>query len=351
VTEEAAVERLRELVLAHDDLADLDAAARRLAMRRLAATELSDAEVERCVAVVADEIDGYGSLTHLLRDERVTDVLVNGPSEVWVEREGSLMRCEERFEDRAQLEAFLERALGRAGVRIDGAHPIASGRLPDGSRLHAVLPPIAPGGPLVSIRRFPVGPLTLDDLVARETLDASAASRLRALVRTRVSLLLSGATGVGKTTLLNALLGVVPPTERVVTVEETPELRASGGHVVSLVAREPNVEGRGAVGLAELVRAALRMRPDRIVVGEVRGPEALTALSAMSTGHEGSLLTIHARRGADALDRLVELAAQSGSGGPEASLAARARRAVGAVVHLGCAEDGSRRVEEIAEVA
>jgi pilus assembly protein CpaF len=348
VTETAAAARLRDLALERDDLAELDPGARRLALRALARERLG-ADLEGAVAVVSDEIDGYGPLTDLMRDERVTDVLVNGPHEVWVERDGALVRSGAAFRDRDHLEALVERALGRAGVRIDVAQPIASGRLSDGSRMHAVLPPVSPGGPVVAIRRFPTVPLVLDDLVERHLVTSQQAVRLRELVRDRVTLLLSGATGVGKTTLLNALLAHVSPRERVVTVEETPELRPLGGHVVPLVARAANVEGKGAVGLGELVRAALRMRPDRIVVGEVRGGEALDALAAMSTGHEGSLLSIHARSADDALERLVSLALEAGSAAAEASLARRARRAVGAVVHLGRDRCGARRVEEIAE--
>ncbi|MGH2748690.1 MAG: CpaF family protein [Actinomycetota bacterium] len=340
---------LRELLFEHDELADLDPAARRLAIRDLVASWGEGAGLAEAVGRAADFIDGYGPLTGVMTDD-VTDVLVNGPDQVYVERARGIERCDISFASAAELRSLVDRLLARANSRADASRPIADGRLPDGSRIHVVLPPVAPDGPLLSIRRFPRRSLTLDDLRARGTATDEEADVLAALVARRATLIVSGATGSGKTTLLNALLSLVPPSERVVTIEETPELRSACEHAVSLITRPPNVEGKGALDATALVRAALRMRPDRIVIGEVRGPEALDALAALATGHRGSMLTVHARSARDALDRLVELALGAGSGAREESIAARVRRAVDAVVHLERDSGGRRRVRQILEV-
>jgi pilus assembly protein CpaF len=338
------------LVLEHPELAELDPGARRLALRALVA-DLHDGagDVGRRVSEVVDVIDGYGRLTPLMTDECVTDVLVNGPHEVWIERDGNLECTDVAFADVDELDALVQRLVAEAGARADLSHPIASGRLRDGARLHVVLPPVAPGGPLISIRRFSLRAPTLRDLVAAGMMTRAQGQRLSAHVDHRRTIAISGATGTGKTTLLNALLGGVPASERVVTVEETPELSAPGAHVAALVAREENTEGRGRVDLTALVRAALRMRPDRIVIGEVRGAEALAALGAMSTGHEGSMLTLHARSPADALQRLVTLALEASSGASERALDAQVRRALDVVVQLASA-GGRRRLTAIEEI-
>ena len=307
-------------------------------------------DVSAEVSELADLIDGFGSLTGLMSDDSVTDVLVNGPHDVWCERNGTLERTRQRL-NAEELTRLVDRMLVRANVRADVSQPIASGRLPDGSRIHIMLPPIAPSGPLVAIRKFRRQPFTIDDLVAEGMMSPRDAEGLVSLVRSRTSILISGATGTGKTTLLNALLGCVGLDERVVTIEETPELRPSCPHWASLVARDPNVEGRGAVSLMTLVRAALRMRPDRIVVGEVRGEEALSALSAFSTGHDGSMLTLHGRSPAEALERMVSLALSNGSGASEASLRRQVRGAFGAAVHLRRERGDIRRVAAIEHVA
>jgi pilus assembly protein CpaF len=279
-------------------------------------------------------------------DEGVTDVLLNGYRDVWFEREGTIRRAPLRW-DGDELDAFVERLLFQADVRADMAQPIVSGRLVDGSRVHVVLPPVSPTGPLVAIRRFPRRRLTMADLVERGTISPAVSAELSALVQRRMSLLISGATGTGKTTLLNALLGCIREDERVVTIEETAELQPSCPHWVPLVTREANVEGRGAVDQSTLVRAALRLRPDRLVVGEVRGPEALAALAALATGHEGSMLTVHARSGQDALHRMVSLALGGRSGASEDALTEQVQRAFGAVVHLERDGEGRRRVAAI----
>jgi pilus assembly protein CpaF len=340
-------DRLLEVVYAHDELADLDPAQRRLALRSLV-TEAGG--TESSVADIADTVDGFGPLTSLLADDSITDVLVNGPAEVWVERAGALERTEVVFPFADQLGALVERLIGEAGERVDASEPIASARLRDGSRVHAVLPPVAPGGPLLSIRRHPVRALGLDDLVRRATLCAAEAEGLADAVRARRNIAVSGATGTGKTTLLNALLACIPPGERVVTIEETRELRPACSHAVSLVARATNLEGRGGIGLERLAREALRMRPDRIVVGEVRGPEARVALEAMSTGHEGSMVTLHARSASETVGRMAALALRGSPALPEASVLAEVRSALDVVVYLRRDEGGLRRVAEIAEM-
>ncbi|HEV2756962.1 MAG TPA: ATPase, T2SS/T4P/T4SS family [Actinomycetota bacterium] len=338
---------LFERVLDNDWLADLDPAHRRLAVRELLTPEERAAQgAAAAVAEVADHVDGYGPLTELMARPGVTDVLVNGPDDVWVEEDGELRATGAAWPDEDALRSFVDRLLASAGAGVDPAHPVADARLPDGARVHVVLPPIAPCGPLVSIRRFPSVRYTLDDLVDRRMLGAAEAERLAGLVAARAGIAISGATGSGKTTLLNALVSLVGPSERVVTLEETPELGPFETHVVSLVTRPPNLEGRGAVDLDTLVRASLRMRPNRIVVGEVRGSEAAAALAAMATGHAGSMITLHARSASDAPARLASLAAAGTPGADPAGIEDRVRRAIGAFVHVG-RSNGTRRVEAI----
>ena len=337
---------LRDRVLENDHLADLGPAERRLALRALVADVEGEAASPDVAVELADSIDGFGPLAIHMRQPGVTDILVNGPNEIWIDRDGFLERSEVRFAGEAALLEFVQGMLSRSGARVDAARPIADARLADGSRIHVVLPPLADQSTVVSIRRFPETPLTLDDLVVHQTVDAAQADVLRDAVRSRTSIVVSGGTGSGKTTLLNALLGHVGESERVVIIEEIPELRPACSHVVRLVARPANVEGRGAVELEQLVRASLRMRPDRIIVGEARGPEALAALTAMSVGHEGSMLTVHARSAAAALDRIVSLAMLASTGASEAALQRQVAAAIGVVVHL--RRDGpKRRVAEI----
>ena len=321
------------LVWDRADLADLDPPARRLALRSLLTRRVVAGDLPPTVAALADEIDGYGRLTPLMEDAAVTDILVNGPHEIWVEREGMLALTALAFDDEAELLHLIDRLVSDCGGRVDTSRAVGDVRLPDNSRMHVVFPPLAPFGPIVSIRRFPSRSLDIDDLVGRGMLTAGEASVLVDHVRSRRSLAIGGGTGSGKTTLLNALLAVVPDDECIVTVEETPELRPAHPHCVSLVTRPPNLEGAGTVTLDELVRAALRMRPDRIVVGEVRGPEALAALTAMSTGHAGSLVTVHASSLVGTWSRLVDLALESGRA-DRAALEHWLRGAVDVLVYL-----------------
>ena len=334
-----------DLVFTHDELAELDTAQRRLAMRRVLADAGMDAvHLPRVAALV----DGFGVLDDLMRDPTVTDILVNRWDEIWVEREGSLTRTGVSFASLDELMDTIERLMGRGGGRVDAARPISDIALPGGARMHVVLPPLSSGGPVISIRKFPGVPLSLDDLLARGMFDEATAELLTTSVQQRLSIAISGRTGCGKTTLLNALLGLIPATERLVTIEETPELRPGCPHHVSLIARPSNVEGVGEVTLADLLRASLRMRPDRIVVGEVRGPEAVVALDAMSTGHPGSLVTVHARSAADVETRFVALAATGGDLSEETSRS-RFRDSFDLVVHVD-RDRGVRRVSEVLQI-
>jgi pilus assembly protein CpaF len=326
---------LLELVFEHDELALLDPAERRLAVRSLLAAESGeDRQLGDRVALIVDHIDGYGPLSSLMRDPDVTDILVNGPGEVWIERSGALEQTDVTFADEDELRFFVERFAGAAGTRADLTHPIADARLPDGSRMHVVMPPLSPHGPTVSIRRFPKQQMSLRDLADAEMLNDAQARLLAVAVADRRNVAISGATGSGKTTLLNALLSLTDDSERIVTVEETPELNPACAHWVPLVARPPNLEGRGEIPLETLVRAALRMRPDRIVVGEVRGPEALVALNALSTGHSGAMTTLHAAAAERVPERLVEMALGARTAATEESLRARALTAFDLIVHL-----------------
>lgn len=338
---------LMQLVYSHDELAELDPAARRLALRELVA-ETAELDVPTAVQQLADEIDGFGPIADAMRAAGVTDVLINGPHEVWIEADGRMELTDARFVDHEHLRAWCERFVSAAGGRIDSSWPITDVRLADGSRFHAVLPPVAPGGPLVSIRKSPHRPRSLDDLCSLGFVSAPDSARLRTLVAEGRSIAISGATGTGKTTLLNALLLEISPRERIVVIEELPELRLDGTGAVSLVARGPNAEGRGEVRLDALVRASLRMRPDRIVVGEVRGPETLPALQAMTTGHAGAMLSVHARSASAVPTRLVDLAMGAHGAPSEATLARHIADALDAVVHIG-RRAGARAIDEIVE--
>ena len=301
------------------------------------------------VRAVADELTGLGPLEPLLADPTVTDVLVNGPNEVWVDRQGRLERTSVRLHSMSALATLVQRVVAPLGLRVDEARPWVDARLPGGQRFHAVLPPIAPDGPLITIRTFPRRRLALGDLVERGTLDATTGRLLEAMVAAGIATVISGATGSGKTTMLNVLGTAIPNTERVVVVEDAAELQLPGPHVVRLEARPPNVEGHGEVPLRELVRNALRMRPDRIVVGEVRGPEALDLLQAANTGHRGMLTTLHAG-GPDEVPARLEAMALAASGAVLDVVRRLIAGGLGAAIHLERGPNG-RRVTAVAELA
>src|SRR5215212_1582199 len=314
------------------------------------AAALSDADREALVGRVVRLATGLGPLEPLLSDPRVDEVMVNGPGEVWVERAGRIEPTSVRFETEAELMDAVERILAPLGRRVDEASPLCDARLPDGSRVNVVIPPLALGGACLTIRRFRRHGFSLDDLVAGGTLAAPLGAFLASCVRARATVLVSGGTGSGKTTTLNALSGAVPDGERIVTIEDAAELRLRQRHVVRLEARPPNVEGRGEVTIRALVRNALRMRPDRIVVGEVRGGEALDMLSALTTGHEGSLTTVHAMSAAEALRRIETLALMAGVGLPHEAIRDQVGAAIELVVHQRRMPDGSRAIASVAEV-
>jgi pilus assembly protein CpaF len=303
------------------------------------------------VRAIGDELTGLGPLAPLLADPTVTDVLVNGPTDVWVERGGTIERAAVRFASAAAVAAMVQRVVAPLGLRVDESRPWVDARLPGGERFHAVLPPLAPDGPVVTIRTFARRRLQLGDLIDRGALDTDTARLLEAMVAAGIAIAVSGATGTGKTTLLNVLAAAIPARERIVTIEDVAELCLPGPHVVRLEARPPNVEGRGEVPLRELVRNALRMRPDRIVVGEVRGPEVLDMLQAANTGHRGLMTTLHAG-GPDEVPARLEAMALAAPGAGLDVVRRLVAGGIGAVVHLERAPTGhpTRRVTIVAEL-
>ncbi len=322
-------------------------------VRELVAREagaLAEAERERLCERVVRLATGLGPLEALLEDTSVDEVMVNGPGEVYVERRGRIERATVAFEGEPELLHAIERILAPLGRRVDEASPLCDARLADGSRVNVVIPPLSLEGPCMTIRRFRPSGFSLEDLVANETLEAPLAGFLAGCVRARLAILVSGGTGSGKTTTLNALSGELPAAERIVTIEDAAELRLRQRHVVRLESRPPNLEGRGEVTIRQLVRNALRMRPDRIVVGEVRGAEALDMLMALNTGHDGSLTTVHANSPVDALRRVETLALTAGVGLPHAAVREQVASAFDVVVHQARCADGTRRVEEVSEV-
>jgi len=291
-----------------------------------------------------------GPLAPLLADPEVGEVTVNGPDDVWVEVAGRLHRAQVRFRDAAELRQVAVRLVAACGRRLDDSSPLVDSRLPDGSRINVVLPPVAVDGPLVTIRRFGERPLDFADLRANATLDDATAALLERAVGERRNVLISGGTASGKTTTLSALTGLIPDDERVVSVEDAAELHVHAQHVARLEARPANVEGRGAIGLRELVRNALRMRPDRLIVGEVRGGEALDLLLAMNTGHDGSLATIHANGPEDALRRLETMALMGGIDLPHGAVREQIASAIHIVVHQERDPSGRRRIAAVERV-
>jgi pilus assembly protein CpaF len=310
---------------------------------------LSSAQRNQLIRQVVDESLGLGVLEPLLADETVTEIMVNGPDDVWVERDGQLRKVSAAFAGEAELLQTIDRIVSAVNRRVDESSPMVDARLPTGERVNVIIPPLSLVGPTLTIRRFPRA-FTFDQLVGMGTIDRPTADLLRALVQARMSIVVSGGTGSGKTTMLNALSGFIPPDERIVTIEDSAELQLQQPHVVALEARPPNVEGRGQVTIRDLVRNALRMRPDRIVVGEVRGPETLDMLQAMNTGHDGSLTTVHANSAEDALIRLETLASMSDVAVPYQALRDQINTAVDVVVQLDRAADGKRRITEVAAI-
>jgi pilus assembly protein CpaF len=329
--------------------AGLDEEVRALVERE--AAPLPEAEREALHERVVLLATGLGPLEPLLADPAVDEVMVNGPGSVYVERGGRVERVGVGFAGEAELMHAIERVLAPLGRRVDEAAPLCDARLADGSRVNVVIPPLSLSGPCLTIRRFRREGFSLRDLVTRGTMPVAVAELLAVCVAARASVMVSGGTGSGKTTTLNALSGAIPGEERIVTIEDAAELRLRQRHVVRLEARPPNLEGRGEVTIRQLVRNALRMRPDRIVVGEVRGSECLDMLQALNTGHDGSLTTVHANSPADALRRVETLALMAGVGLPHAAVREQAASAIDLVVHQVRLADGSRVLDSVVEVA
>jgi pilus assembly protein CpaF len=332
-----------------DDLAEkvLRVVTEQLALDR---TPLTREERRQVTREITDDILGYGPLEPLLRDDSVTEVMVNNHDRVYVERKGKIETADAGFVDNAHLLRIIDKIVSQVGRRVDEASPMVDARLPDGSRVNAIIPPLSLRGPTLTIRKFSRDPYTIDDLIAFGSLTGDSAQFLSACVRGKLNVLISGGTGTGKTTTLNALSAFVPNDERIVTIEDAAELQLQQEHVITLESRPPNIEGEGEIRIRELVRNALRMRPDRIIVGEVRGPETLDMLQAMNTGHEGSLTTIHANSPRDALARLETLVMTAGVELPHRAIREQISSAFDLLVQISRLVDGSRRVTHITEV-
>jgi len=305
---------------------------------------------ERLVAELADDILGHGPLERLLVDDSVTEIMVNGPFDIWVERQGRLFETNVRFNDDSHLRRIINKMVAQVGRRIDESSPMVDARLPDGSRVNAVIPPLSLSGPLVTIRKFSRKRLDLNDLIRLGTLSTETVEFLQRCILAELNVLISGGTGSGKTTLLNALSTAIPDADRIVTIEDAAELRLNQRHVLRLEARPKNIEGEGEIAIRELVRNSLRMRPDRIIVGEVSGAEALDMLQAMNTGHDGSLSTVHANTPRDSLSRIETMVLMAGFDLPVRAIRQQVASALDMIVHLERLEDGGRRVTSITEV-
>ncbi len=313
-------------------------------------TPFTHTEREMIVEEVQHEVFGLGPLEPLLKDPTISDILVNGPKSVYVERAGRLQRAITQFKDNEHLMRVIEKILTSVGRRIDELTPYADARLLDGSRVHAIIPPLAIDGPTISVRRFSADPLTHKDLIGFGTVTEDCVTILEGIVRSRLNVLISGGTGSGKTTLLNVLSGFIPEHERVITIEDSAELQLKQEHVVRLETRPANVEGKGEVTQRDLLINTLRMRPDRIVIGEVRGNEAVDMLQAMNTGHDGSLTTIHANTPRDAVSRIENMVAMSGIEIPRRAVQVQIASAIDIVIQLSRFADGRRRVVSVMEV-
>jgi pilus assembly protein CpaF len=311
---------------------------------------LTDADRARLIEEIKNELLGLGPLEPLLWDDEITDILVNGPSQVYVERGGKLYLTDVSFQDDQHLMLIIDRIVSQVGRRVDEASPMVDARLPDGSRINAIIPPLALDGPALSIRRFGKRRYAVDDLVAKDSITPDMVEFLRAIIRARLNLLVCGGTGSGKTTMLNCISAFIPVDERVVTIEDSAELVLQQPHVVRLETRPPNVEGKGEVTARELVRNTLRMRPDRIIVGEVRGSEVFDMLQAMSTGHDGSLCTIHANTPRDSMGRLEMMMLLAGWSIPQRAMRQQIASALNVIVHVSRLSDGTRKVMKISEL-
>ena len=311
---------------------------------------LTPADRTRIAQEIADDILGYGPIEPFLRDPDLTEVMVNGPDSIWIERNGKLHKVEGSFTDEAHLRRTIDKIVSRIGRRVDESSPMVDARLPDGSRVNAVIPPLAIDGSLLTIRKFSADPYTSDDLVAFGTYSQRTADFLAACVKGRLNIIVSGSTGAGKTTTLNVLSSFIPSDERIVTIEDAAELQLHQDHVLRLESRPANIEGKGAVDIRDLVKNSLRMRPDRIVVGEVRDSAALDMLQAMNTGHDGSICTVHSNGPRDTLARIVTMVLMAGMDLTIRAIREQVDSAVDLIVHQSRLRDGSRRITHVTEV-
>src|SRR5690348_16061917 len=305
---------------------------------------------ERLASAIADDALGHGPLERLLADDSISEIMVNGPYDIWIERHGRLFDTNVRFDDESHMRRIMNKIVAEVGRRVDESSPMVDARLPDGSRVNIIIPPLSLSGPLITIRKFSKKRLNMDEMIKIGTLNADAVEYLQRCVLAELNILISGGTGAGKTTLLNALSAAIPDEDRIVTIEDAAELQLNQRHVLRLESRPKNIEGEGEVPIRELVRNSLRMRPDRIIVGEVRGAEALDMLQAMNTGHEGSLSTIHANAPRDALSRIETMVLMAGYDLPVKAIRQQVASALDLIIHLERLQDGSRRVTSITEV-
>jgi len=311
---------------------------------------LTTTDRARIAQEIADDILGYGPVEPYLRDPEISEIMVNGPDQIYVEREGRIYPADGRFADESHLRRTIDKIVGRVGRRVDEASPMVDARLPDGSRVNAIIPPLAVDGSLLTIRKFAADPFEVDDLISFGTLTRSVAEVLAGCVRGRLNILVGGGTGAGKTTTLNVLSGFIPGDERVVTIEDAAELQLHQEHVLRLESRPPNIEGKGEVRIRDLVRNSLRMRPDRIVVGEIRDAAALDMLQAMNTGHDGSICTVHANAPRDVLSRVETMVLMAGMELPVRAIREQLSSALDLIVQQTRFKDGSRRITHLTEV-
>lgn len=311
---------------------------------------LSFGDKQRVANYVMDEVFGYGPITSLIDDPTITEIMVNGPEDVYIERQGKIFKVENSFRDDNHMMHTIDKIISPLGRRVDESSPMVDGRLPDGSRVNVIIPPLAVKGPTITIRKFAVEPYTLDDLITFGTLNQNIARILKASVRGRINIIISGGTGSGKTTLLNVISEFIPKAERIITIEDAAELQLQQEHIVSLESRPPNIEGKGTITIRDLVINSLRMRPDRILVGEVRGGEALDMLQAMNTGHDGSITTIHANSPRDTLARLETMVMMSGMELPSRAIREQIASAINLIVYCARFTDGTRKIVKISEI-